>query len=65
VEQPIGSTESGGGVSTVLQIIGALLIAGGLAMLYPWLGVTALGILLVVAGVALEVEERDGSRQSE
>lgn len=52
-------------MSTVLQILGALLIAAGLAMVWPWLGVVTLGILLVVAGVALEVEERDGSRQSE
>jgi hypothetical protein len=52
-------------VSTVLQILGALLIAAGLAMVWPWLGVVALGVLMVLAGVVAEVEGQHGSGQSE
>ena len=52
-------------MSTVLQIIGALLIAAGLAMLAPWLGVFALGVLMVLAGVVAEVEGQHGSGQSQ
>lgn len=52
-------------MSTVLQVLGALLIAGGLALWLPWLGLTVLGVLMLLAGVVVEAEERNGSAQSD
>lgn len=52
-------------MSLVLQVIGALIVAGGLALLAPWLGVVALGLFVIVAGVIAEVEEQHGPAESD
>lgn len=45
-----------------LQILGILVLAGGLAMLAPWAGVVALGALLILLGVADELGGGRGTR---
>jgi CHASE2 domain-containing sensor protein len=45
-------------VSTLIQIIGWLILSAGLFVLAPWLGVTVLGIGVVVSGVVLELNKK-------
>lgn len=40
---------------SALQVLGLMVLAGGLALLHPWLGAVALGLGLVAVGVVLEV----------
>lgn len=47
-------------VALAIQVLGALLVAGGLAMVAPWAGVLALGVLTLLMGLALEFEGRSG-----
>ena len=50
-------------ISVALQVLGSLLLAFGLWMLTPWLGVTVGGALILTMGVALELgmRNRDGT----
>jgi hypothetical protein len=41
-------------LSTVLQIVGMVVVAAGLALMYPPAGVAALGAGLLLFGLALE-----------
>ena len=45
-------------MSTALQVLGILVLAAGLFMLAPWLGIAALGLLLLLLGIAIEVDVR-------
>ena len=45
----------------ILQTLAPLLMAFGLWLLWPWLGITVLGLLIIVGGVVMELEARDGS----
>jgi hypothetical protein len=48
----------------LLQTIGGAVVAAGLFILAPWLGVVALGVALAVIGTLLELttkEKRDGT----
>lgn len=47
----------------VLQVLGIIILAAGLALLAPWAGVVALGVLLILLGTAMEMGGggRDGS----
>lgn len=39
--------------STLLEVLGLALLAAGLGLLRPWLGVAAAGVACVVLGLAL------------
>lgn len=45
-----------------LQVLGILILAAGLALLAPWAGVVALGALLTMLGVAMEMGGSRGGR---
>lgn len=51
-------------IAVLLQMLGILLMSGGLALLAIWLGITVLGAALVLVGIANELEARHGPRQS-
>ena len=42
-------------VATLLQVLGGLVLSAGMALLAPWAGLVALGVLLIVFGVAAEL----------
>ncbi len=42
-------------VATALQLVGAALVAAGLFLLAPWLGVTVLGAFLILFGFTMEL----------
>lgn len=42
-------------LAAALQLLGLLVIAGGLALVHLWLGAVALGLGLLAVGVVLEV----------
>jgi hypothetical protein len=41
-------------IALALQIAGALALAGGAALVAPWLGLVVAGVLLLVFGVSIE-----------
>lgn len=49
--------------STLLQLAGLLLLAFGLWMQWPWVGVTVAGFVFVLLGVTLEIEGRRRARE--
>lgn len=51
-------------MGTLIQALGVAAISVGLWMLAPWLGVTVMGVFVLMAGVVLELEARNGTRQS-
>lgn len=48
-------------IALFMQALGVLLIAYGLWMLAPWLGISVLGLLTVIGGIVLELEGRNGA----
>ena len=48
-------------LSTVLELTGLVLVAGGVFLLAPWLGVTVGGVGLVALGLALDPPRRRSS----
>lgn len=44
--------------SDVCTILGILVTAGGLWMIWPWLGVVALGVLLIGLGILLDLRRQ-------
>ena len=48
-------------LANLLQIFGAICIGIGLFLLYPWLGIATWGLLILIGGVVMELEARDGS----
>lgn len=45
-------------VSTALEVAGLVAVTTGVSLLAPWAGLVVGGVLLVVAGVALDLRER-------
>jgi len=45
-------------LSTALELVGALLVAGGAAVLAPWLGLVVAGLGVFAVGVALDPPAR-------
>lgn len=41
-------------IALAVELAGIALLAAGLAMLAPWLGVAVLGALLILLGISLE-----------
>jgi hypothetical protein len=48
-------------IALLMQALGALLVAFGLWMLAPWLGMAVFGLLVLIGGVVLEMEGKNGS----
>ena len=52
-EKPEPGTNWRSVFSTLLELVGIALMSGGLFLLAPWLGVTVLGVGVLLVGVAL------------
>lgn len=45
-------------MAQVLQGLGVLGVAGGLALIHPWIGLLALGLGAILIGISLELGAR-------
>jgi hypothetical protein len=48
-------------MSTVLELLGLVLLATGLGLLAPWLGVAAAGTACIILGLALDRKGASGA----